>query len=240
MRRIAPVLITACLFISTTVIAQHGIKLTAHIGSGVSFFWGPGSADKADYYRNGLTFPNAVDTIENHFGRSARTGFSAGVQLDIPLKAGWAFTTSAQFEQVGSKLKSDSIVGPGGTYKINGEYTADYNFVSVNPQIQRSLTAGKTSIALHGGIDYAIKISYADNFNFIDQSGLNTSIGHSGGKPEVNDFRLTAGASMSFSKWSIDLNYKHGLSDYNKNGNGKASMRVLQLKLGYKIAGLGL
>ena len=235
MRRIAPVLISACLFYSFSAFAQQGIKLTAYAGTGFSFFGGPGSASQSHYFRNGLNFPNGVDTIANHFGKMVKTNFMAGVQLERPLTVDWSLSVSAQFESVGAHLKSDSLISPAGDHRISGNYWVDYNFISLNPQIQRIISNGSTQIAVHGGLDYAIKVSLSDHFEYVDHNGINTSVGHSGGKPEVNDLRLTAGVQFSFAKWEVDLNYKHGLSDYNKNGNGKAGMRLMQVRLGYRI-----
>ncbi len=239
MRKDIVCIIIACFFISTITYAQPGIRLFAYAGTGGSFFGGPGSTRSANYYRNGVAFPNAVDTIANHFGRMINPSFSIGLQLERALNRDWTFTFAAQYESAGAHLKSDSLITPGGHYRISGNYWVDYSFISLNPQIERTISNGSTQIALHGGLDYAIKAGLSDHFEYVDPNGINTSVGHSGGKPEVNDLRLTAGASFRFAKWKVDLNYKHGLTDYNKNGSGRAAMRIIEVKLGYRILGSG-
>lgn len=239
MRKVIACIVIVCIFISPETYAQQGVRLFAYAGTGVSHFGGPGSVRSSDYYRNGVAFPNAVDTIANHFGRMMKPAFSAGLQLERPFSQEWSFIFSAQYESAGAHLKSDSLITPGPHYRIQGNYRTVYNFVSLNPQVQKTITQGDTKVSLHGGLDYAIRITLSDHFEYVDHNGINTSVAHSGGKPEVNDFRLTAGASFRFAKWNVDLNYKHGLSDYNKNGVSKAGMRIMELKLGYRLLGSG-
>lgn len=228
-------LIIICLFISSLSLAQRPLKLSVYTGSGVSSFSGSGSTADSKFYRNGLTFPNAVDTVGNHFGSESAPCFIAGLQLDHSLSKSWAFIVSAQYEHNGSRLKVDSVINPGGNFKTNGTYTAYNDFISINPQIGRTFSFGKLALIVHGGFDYAFRLSMSDQFDFTDPSGIKNSIGHGGGRPEVNDFRLTAGGTFSLNKWSLGLNYKHGLSNYNADGNGDVHSRMLHIKLLYRI-----
>ncbi|MBX9783712.1 MAG: hypothetical protein K2X48_10510 [Chitinophagaceae bacterium] len=209
--------------------------MRVYTGTGISYFHGSGSVNKSNYYRNGLSFPLAVDSIGNHFGKKIKSNFLVGLQLDLPLSTVWNFLLSTQYESTGSRLESDSVLSPAGNFKTNGTFSNTYDFISVNPQIGRCFSMRKMSITLHGGFDYCFKLNYADNFNFVDQAGINNSIGHTGGRPEVNDFRITAGIMATLKKWSLDLNYKHGLTNYNINNTDKASLRILHLKLIYTI-----
>ena len=52
---------------------------------------------------------------------------------------------------------------------------------------------------------------------------------------QLDDFRLTAGGMISLNKWSLDLNYKHGLNNYNEGGNGNVFSRMLHIKLLYRL-----
>ncbi len=235
MSRLNHSLIILCLFISGSTLAQGSLKLSVFTGSGFSFFSGPGSTGKSDYYRNGLTFPNAVDSAGNHFGNKATPCFIAGLQLDRALSPAWTLSLSAQYEHNGSRLISDSVITPGGNYKTSGIYTAHNDFISINPQLGRRFTAGKLGFMLHGGFDYSFRLSMSDQFDFTDEAGKKFSIGHSGGRPEINDFRLTAGVLISLNKWGLDLDYKHGLSNYNSGETGDVFSRILHIKLLYRL-----
>lgn len=235
MSRLNHSLIVICLFVSSSTLAQRTLKLSVYTGSGISFFSGPGSTANADYYRNGLVFPNAVDTIGNHFGSKAAPCFIAGLQLDRAFSPAWTLSVSAQYEHNSSRLNGDSVITPGGSFKTNGTYTAYNDFISINPQLGRTFTFGKLGLMLHAGFDYSFRLSMGDQFDFTDAAGKKFSIAHGGGRPEVNDFRLTAGGMLSLNKWSLDLNYKHGLSNYNKGDNGEVFSRMLHIKLLYRL-----
>ncbi len=215
--------------------AQYKKNMKVYTGTGISYFGGLGSVKKSNYYRNGLPFPLAVDSIGNHFGKKIKSNFLVGLQLDLPISSAWNFLLNAQYENTGSGLESDSVLSPTGNFKTNGVFSNTYEFLSVNPQIGRIFSKGKMGIVLHGGFEYCFRLSYSDDFDFVDQSGILTSIGRSGGLPEVNDFRITAGIMATLKNWSLDLNYKHGLVDYNKNDPEQASLRMLHVKLLFTI-----
>ncbi len=235
MGKLNQALILICLFFSGNLFAQRSLKFSVYSGSGVSFFSGPGSSRQSTFYRNGLTFPNAVDTIGNPYGSMTGPCFIAGVQLDRALSKTWTLSVSTQYEHNGSRLTVDSVVTPSGNFKTNGKYLLYNDFISINPQLGRTFSFGRLGLMLHGGFDYSLKLSMSDQFDFTDQSGKKNSIAHSGGRPATDDFRLTAGGMISLNKWSLDLNYKHGLSNYNKNGNGEAFSRMLHIKLMYRL-----
>jgi len=235
MNRLNQLLIIICLFVSSTALAQRSLKLSVYAGSGISFFSGPGSTDHSKFYRNGLAFPNDVDTMGNHFGSMAAPCFIAGVQVDRALSKTWTLSVSTQYEHNGSRLNGDSVMTPGGNFKVNGTYTAYNDFISINPQLSRTFSFGKLGLMLHGGFDYSFKLSFIDQFDYTDPSGQKFSIARSGGHPEVDDFRLTAGGMISLNKWSLDLNYKHGLNNYNEGGNGNVFSRMLHIKLLYRL-----
>lgn len=215
--------------------SQHKISLSAYVGSGVSFFRGDGSVSKSNYYRNGLSFPDAVDSIGNHFGQKSKGNFLAGIQLEYPLSKNWSILLNTQYEQAGAALKSDSVITPSGNFKTDGDYWINYFFVSINPQIARNFKMGNTRISILSGFEYSLGVNISDRFEFIDQTGKNFSIGRSGGDPEVNDFRINIGTNLQMHKWGLGLNYKHGLSNFNKGDSQKAFMRLFQLKLMYRF-----
>lgn len=235
MRILRNFLVISCLFISPVAWSQHSPKLSVYTGTGFSYFGGRGATGNSTYYRNGLSFPDAIDTIRNHFGSMARQNFIAGLQLEYPLSPAWTLLFSTQYENTGSRLRSDSIITPSGNYKTDGTYSGYHDFISVNPQIGRAVRKGKLAFILHGGIDYCFKLDRGDKFEFTDQAGKKFSIGHSGGRPEVNDFRISIGGMVTLKKWSLDLNYKHGLANYNTGGEDKVSSRLLHFKLMYSL-----
>lgn len=228
----------ACILLgSSKGYTQNRIQLSAYFGSGISFFRGNGSVSQSVYYRNGLIFPYAVDSMANHFGRKSRGNFIAGMQLAYPLSQKWSLLLNTQYEHTGAALQSDSVSSPAGSYQTDGSYYVNYFFVSINPQLARNFSRGKTGISVHGGFEYCIGTSMGDRFDFIDQTGKKFSIGRSGGNPEVNDFRISIGTSVQMHQWGLGLNYKHGLSNFNKGYTDKAMMRLLQMRISYLIFG---
>ncbi len=159
----------------------------------------------------------------------------AGIQLEYPLSKSWSILLNTQYEQAGAALKSDSVITPSGNFKTDGDYWINYFFVSINPQIARNFKMGNTRISILSGFEYSLGVNISDRFEFIDQTGKNFSIGRSGGDPEVNDFRINIGTNLQMHKWGLGLNYKHGLSNFNKGDSQKAFMRLFQLKLMYRF-----
>ncbi len=235
MLRTAASFLCACLIITTAVQAQRSVHLSAYLGSGVSFFAGSGATEKSDYYRNGQSFPNGVDSILNHFGHKPGGDFVAGFQVDHVISTKWKILLSTQYEQNGCRLTSEKLITPSGNSPINGKYTSHNDFISLNPEIGRNFQRSNFGLMLKWGIDYAFKLSRSDEFEYTDNTGKKMVIGHSGDHPEINDLRLTVGASFYLKKWGLALNYKHGLSNYNKNGADNVYSRHLHLKLMYRL-----
>jgi hypothetical protein len=233
MYKIAALLIAATFTFNIPSWSQKKLSLSVLTGSGISFFGGSGDADKSTYYRNGLSFPNAVDTMANPYGRKPFTNFLAGLQAGITLPSKWILLLSAQYEHTGGRLTSDSVISPSASIKTTGKYSRYYDFISVNPQIGRILFQKGVTLTLHTGIDYTSKLDMGNTFEYRDQNGLDSSIGYSGGEPEVNDLRVSFGVSVTRKKWSLDINYKHGLVDYMKYSADKVYARILHIRLQY-------
>ena len=233
MSKVFPLLVAVLFGINIPSWSQKKLSLSVFTGSGISFFRGPGAVNNSVYYRNGLLFPNDIDTMANPYGKKPFTNFLAGLQADITLSPKWILLLSSQYEHSGGKLTGDSVISPSGSIKANGTCRRYYDFISVNPQIGRMVFQKKVTLTLHTGIEYTLKLNIGNRFDYTDQNGRKNSIGKTGGEPEVNDFRLTFGASIKRKKWSLDLNFKNGLSNYNKNGNGKVFEKLLHIRLLY-------
>ena len=235
MTRITVLLIAICLLCSTSVFSQKKLSLSVSVGSGLSYFRGEGSADKSVYYRNGLSFPNSVDTIANHWGRNAYSNFLAGLQGDLKLSSKWVFQFSTHYERSGGRLTVDSVHTPSGNYRTQGKYFHYYDYISLNPQIGYIAIKKVLKITLHAGIDYTSKLDRGDQFDFVDHSSKKYSIGGQGGEPEVNDCRITGGLTINLKKWGLDFNYKHGITNYNKYSDREVYSRLLHLRLLYRV-----
>jgi len=233
MNRITVLLIASCLTWSISSWSQKKLTLSAFTGSGISFFRGSGAVTNSVYYRNGLPFPNDVDTMANPYGKKSFTNFLAGLQANITLSSKWILLLSAQYEHTGGKLTGDSVISPSGNIKTDGKFSRYYDFISVNPQIGRMLFQKAVTLTLHTGIDYTSKLDLGNNFDYKDQTGQKNSIGSQGGEPEKNDLRVTLGATVTRKKWSVDINYKHGLINYRKYGIGNVYSRLLHIRIMY-------
>ena len=239
MYKISSLLIAANLLLSLSSWSQKKLTLSAFTGSGVSFFGGPGAVSKSTYHTNFTGFNAAgfngfiSDTITSPYGKKPFTNFLAGLQAGIVLPSKWTLILSAQYEHTGGSLTADSVISPSGSIKTDGKYRRYYDFISVNPQIGRIIFQKAVTLTLHTGLDYTSKLDRGQITDYTDQTGQKNSIGSSGDEPEKNDLRVTFGASVTRNKWSLDLNYKHGLVNYSKNGTGKVYARLLHIRLLY-------
>lgn len=238
MYKLLALLITATHLLSVPSWSQKKLTLSAFTGSGISFFAGPGAVSKSTYHLNNVSFPFPrpfiPDTMANPYGRKPFTNFLAGLQAEITLPSKWILLLSSQYENTGGRLTADSVISPSGIIiKADGKYSRDYDFISVNPQIGRILFQKAVTLTLHTGIDYTSKLSRVEQFDYTNQIGQKSSVGGSGDEPEVNDMRITFGASLKRKKWSVDINYKHGLVNYWKYGPDKVYSRLLHIRLQY-------
>ncbi len=237
MQKITVLLIVATMVFISPAWSQHKFKLSAFAGTGLSKFSGSGATDNSVYYRNGLNFPNDIDTMRNPYGRKAYGNFVAGLQADLSLSPKWVLLVAVQYEHTGARLTGDSVLSPSGNSKVNGSYTRKYDNISLNPQIGRVVFQKAVKVILHGGIDYTSKLSAGNEFDYTDPGGQRYIIGKAGGEPEVNDFRITTGATVTGKKWGIGFNYKHGLTNYMKYGNDKVFSRMLHVRIIYSFLG---
>jgi hypothetical protein len=215
--------------------SQKKLSLSAFTGSGISYFRGSGTVNNSVYYRNGLPWPNSRDSMANPYGRKALANWVAGLQGDIIFSSKWKLLLRVQFESSGGKLTGDSVISPAVTYKTNGTFTRYYHYISFNPQIGRIIFQKVITLTLHSGMDYTSKLDRGENFVFTDQSGRKNDMGGQGDEPEVNDLRITLGASLQRKKWSIAINYKQGLVNYNNKGAGNVYSRILHFSIHYAV-----
>jgi hypothetical protein len=235
MYKIAVLFIVTILASSNLSLSQKKLTLSAFTGSGVSRFSGSATMSNSVYHRNGLAFPHAIDTMANPYGKKGYTNWLAGLQADVTLSSKWVLQLSVEFENSGGKLTGDSVISPSASYKTNGTFKRYYNYISFNPQIGRIVFQKGVTLIVHTGIDYTSKLEMGYLFSFKDQNGLQNSIGGSGGEPEVNDMRISFGASVKRKRWGLDLNYKHGLVNYKNYGVGNVYSRILHVSLQYAI-----
>lgn len=218
--------------------SQKTISLHATVGSGVSYFRGSGAVDNSIFYRNGQPFPNSIDTPGHQFGRRSVTNFMAGVQANLRLIPSLILTVDALLEHSGGELTIDSVRTPSGNFKTNGEYKRKYNFLSINPQLGRRISIGPAGIRVSAGVDYCLKLSRNVVCNYTDLNGQKNSIGGSGGEPEINDIRLTAGLTVNFKKIGLNVVYKHGVLDYMRDRPGQVYSRLVHVRLLYRLLGV--
>ena len=229
MSKIFFLLIAITLVLSTPTISQKKFDLSVYTGSGISFLGGSGATNKSYYIIGDVV---RLDEMKNPYGKKPLTNFFAGLQAKMLLPSNYMLMLSTQYEQTGGRLTADSILYLGFS-RVDGKYKRNYDFISVNPEIGRTILQKKVKLVLHTGLDYAFKLSLKDQFDYTDQSCKKYSIRNQGMNPETNDLRFTIGSSITRKRWTLDLNYKHGLSNYNKNGNDKVFSRLLHIRLIY-------
>lgn len=235
-RKTAGTCLITCLIFGT-VQSQKIFSIQLAAGSGISYFRGAGSSNSTVFYRNGLAFPNSIDTAREAFGRSSHLNFMTGARINLKLIPGWILSIDGQYEQSGGEQPLDSVYSPSGDFKTQGTYQRRYENISINPRLGKRLSLGPVSITLSGGIDYCVKINLSAEGSYTDPSGKHFTIGGTGGTPEVNDLRLTAGATLGFGKWGLDLSYKYGIRDYRQGQGPAVYSRLLNGRLLYRLFG---
>lgn len=236
MYKLSALLIAATLLLSTTLFSQKKLTLSASVGSGTSFFRGSGTTESSDYYTGG-TWPFDFHTMIEPYGKNSLANFVAGLQLDFRNKptSKWVWSLNVQYEHSGATLAGDSVFSTAGDFKTEGKYKRYYDYISFNPQVGRILCEKAVSLTVHAGFDYTSKLDQGEEFDYIDPSGQQYSIGGSGGEPEVNDMRITCGATLTRKKWSLNVNYKHGIVDYDEKGPGKVYSRLLHIRVMFAL-----
>jgi hypothetical protein len=234
-------LLIASLTFNIAAWSQNKLSLSASIGSGRSSFRGLGAVNSSIYYRSDLipSGPPNWDPgfMANPYGKKSFANFVAGLQADVQFSSKWILQLNSQYEYTGAKMTIDSVITPTASINANGEYTRYYDLVSVNPGVGWVLFQSSSSkLILHGGLDYTINISRGFRSDYQnEQNGKNYSIGGSGDNPEINDFRLTGGASFMFNKVGIDLTYKHGLANFNKKGTAEVYSKLFYVRFLYSF-----
>jgi hypothetical protein len=231
MHRITVLLIVTTILLNVPLWSQKKFTLSAFAGSGLSFFGGRGAVSKSNYYLSDVS--GIPGYMANPYGKKIFINFLAGLQADITLPSKWIFLLSSQYEHTGGRLTGDSVVSRAGSIKTNGKFERYYDFISINPQIGRIVFQKAVTLSLHAGIDYTSRLDRGEQFDYTNQNGERYSIGYQGAEPEVNDLRITFGASVMRKKWSLDINYKHGVVNYWKDGQANAYSRLLHIRLLY-------
>jgi len=225
------VAITVILFLCQTLWSQKKFNLSVFTGSGFSFFRGPSAVSNSNYYRNDLPFPDDVSEMRDSYGKKPFPNFLAGLDANVVMSK-WIFTICVQYEHSGGSLEIDSTIRPSGSKKVNGKYSRIYDYISINPQVGRILLQKKITLALHTGLDYCSMLEWGERFDWTDQNGQVYSTLLSGGLPDNDDLRITFGASVAIKKWTLGINYKHGVANCNPSGE-IAYSRLLQFRLQY-------
>jgi hypothetical protein len=231
MHKISALLIVTTIFLNVSLWSQKKITFSVFTGSGFSFFGGPGAVGKSHYHLSDVSsIPNNMD---NPYGKKPFTNFMAGLQADMTLSSKWVLLLSSQFEHTGGRLTCDSVFSRMGGIKVDGKFHRYYDFISINPQIGRIVFQKAVTVSVHAGMDYTSRLDRGEQFDYTNQNNQKYSIGYQGGEPEVNDLRITIGAAVTRKKWGLDINYKHGLTNYWKDGPAKVYARLLHIRLLY-------
>ena len=211
--------------------SQKKFNLSVYTGSGISFFDGPAAVSSSNYYRNDLPFPEDISEMRDSYGKKPFPNFLAGLDANVVMSK-WIVTVCVQYEHSGGSLRIDSAITPSGSKKVNGKYSRIYDFISTNPQVGRILIQKKVTLALHTGIDYCSMLEWGERFDWTDQNGQVASTLLSGGRPDNDDLRITFGATVAIKKWTLGVNYKHGVANCDPSGELVYS-RLLQFRLQY-------
>jgi|KBSSwiStaDraftv2_1062776.scaffolds.fasta_scaffold245638_2 hypothetical protein len=234
-------LLIAGLIFNFSALSQKKLSVSAFIGLGTSSFRGPGAVNSSIYYRSDIVPSNPPNwdpgIMTNPYGKKPFANFVAGLHADVQFSSKWILQLNSQYEYTGARLTIDSVITPTTSINTNGVYTRYYDLVSINPGLGSVLFQNSSSkLILHGGLDYVFNISMGFRNEYQNErNGKNYSIGGSGDNPEINDFRLTGGATFMFKKVGIDLTYKHGLANFNKNGTAEVYSRLFHVRFLYSL-----
>lgn len=216
-------------------LSQKKFSISVFAGSGGSWYAGTGSTRTTTYYKSDVL--GMPDYNDHYFGRYMAAITQAGLQLKYHLASAWFVAFNAAHEYAGGRLNIYKSVSRQGTENINADYSRHYQFLSFNPELGRSFGSKKLKLTVHAGIDCAPALEASELYWFYSDAGT-TSNGYSGGEPQTTDWRLTGGFSVGVNKWSLGMNYKHGLTGKWEKIYSDVYLRMWQMRIMYRIVRL--
>lgn len=179
--------------------------------------------------KGGLNFSNIIKTGDKDFNTEFKTGFNAGLFVEIPIVSSFAFAPELMFSQKGYKTSGTSLL-----WGAN-EYSVTTNFIEV-PILAKIKASDKFSIV--AGPQVSFLTSTTETFKQGSESYQNT-IREENDRLKKSLFGGVVGVGIDVTE-KVSLNGRYALDFQKNNENGTTETpryknQVYQVSLGLKF-----
>lgn len=207
-----------------TAVAQK-LELSVNANSGLFNYTGSGATNSGYYY--GLY--NDQFTLSNPYGTKLKASYGLNIQGQVVykngfitgLQAGYDFLNSEQglkypmyldYLATTSSLITSSYINGYGSAKISTQ------FINLNPYFGYRFRGKTVFIDITGGADFGFQTANHQSVTvYSSPSGLPESHYSQRVDNKITDIRLKCGVSAGYKKFSVNLSYAHGLTNYIKS-----------------------
>ena len=176
----------------------------------------------------GINYSNIIKTGDDDFSTDFKTGFHAGLFVDINLVDRLSFMPEIMFSQKGYKADGTSLLG--GAY----DYTLTSNFVEVPLLLKVNAAPG---FSIHLGPQFSFLASTTENFQQ-GSDAYKTTVREDNDNLKKNIFGGVAGIDISGQTVGISAGYALDFKKNNENGSSEIPVyknQVFQLGLTVKF-----
>lgn len=179
--------------------------------------------------KGGLNFSNIIKTGDEDFNTEFKTGFNAGLFVEIPIVSSFAFAPELMFSQKGYKTSGTSLLGGA------NEYSVTTNFIEL-PILAKINASDKFSIVV--GPQVSFLTSTTETFKQGSESYQNT-IREENDRLKKSLFGGVIGIGLDMTN-KVSLHGRYALDFQKNNENGTTETpryknQVYQVSLGYKL-----
>lgn len=234
--------------IITTGFTAHAQKLELSVQANSGLFHYTGlSAESHSFFIQGSS--QDLNYTNNPYGKNYAYSYGAGLKANWVANSGFIFGIQAGYEILRSKttltafgpysdpnsLHLDLYTGP---YASSGSTILTSNFINISPYAGYRFKLKKVSLDLLPGMDIGVGLSSKEKGNvYIQANDQNFTSNRQRQKPPV-DIRARFGTSINYQRFSINLSYARGLSNYTANmigADSKVYSELFRLGIGYRL-----
>ncbi|NCD67930.1 outer membrane beta-barrel protein [Mucilaginibacter agri] len=207
-----------------TAVAQK-LELSANVNSGLFNYVGSSASNSGYYYglyNNQFTLPNPYGTkLTASYGLNVqgqmiyKNGFIMGLQTGYDFlnsKQDLSYPIYIDYLATASTLIAASYRTGYGSAKVNTQ------FINLNPYFGYRIGRKSVTVDITGGADFGFQTANRQSVTIYSTAA---------GQPEnhysrhvddkITDIRLKGGVAIGYKKFSLNLSYAHGLTNYIKN-----------------------
>lgn len=235
--------------IITTGFTAHAQKLELSVQANSGLFHYTGlSAESHSFFIQGSS--QDLNYTNNPYGKNYAYSYGAGLKANWVANSGFIFGIQAGYEILRSKttLTAFSPYYDPNTIHLDALYTGPYtssgntiltsNFININPYVGYRFKFKKVSLDVLPGMDIGVGLSSKEKGNvYLTSTDQSFTSDRKRQKPPV-DTRARLSTSVNYQRFSINLSYARGFSNYTANmigSNPKVYSELFRLGAGYRL-----